>query len=219
MRCLIVEDEPLACERLTGYLRRMPQLQLAGVFNDAKSGLSFLRQNPVELLFLDVHLGGMSGLELLETALVKCPVILTTAHPEHALKAYDLKVVDYLLKPFTFERFMQAVERVSQSDAHVFIKSGARLERVGLSEILYVEGQDDYRCIHTPHQQILTLETFGELEQRLPICRVHRSYAVAIGKVDSVERGHVRIGEKVIPISASYRASFLSRIARSGKRR
>jgi two-component system LytT family response regulator len=210
LRCLIVEDEPLARERLTGYLARTPQLQLAGVVDNGPEALSLLRQIPVELLFLDVNLGGMSGIELLETAKVECPVILTTAHPEHALKAYDLKVVDYLLKPFTFERFKQAVERVSQSAAHVFIKSGARLERVTLSEILYIEGQDDYRCIHTRHKQILTSETFGELEKRLPVCRVHRSYAVALDKIDSIERDRVRIGEKLIPISASYRDALHS---------
>jgi two-component system LytT family response regulator len=217
VRCLIVEDEPLAVERLESYLRQLPALELMAVFDRAAPALSFLLTSEVDLLFLDVNLGGMSGLELLETAVVRCQVILTTAHPEHALKAYDLQVADYLLKPFTFARFVQAMDRARErqgksSPAYLFVKTGLRLEKVLVADILYVEGEGDYRCIHTKSKQIMTLQTFTELAQRIPICRVHKSYAVAIDKIESVERDRIRIGEKLIPISESYRERFYSLI-------
>ncbi|MEO7361868.1 MAG: response regulator, partial [Gemmatimonadaceae bacterium] len=111
MRCIIVEDEPLALERLREYVQQLPLLQLVASFDNASDALAYLLTNPVELLFLDINLGGLSGIDLLETSAVNAPVILTTAHADYALKAYDLKVADYLLKPFTFARFVQAVDR------------------------------------------------------------------------------------------------------------
>jgi len=218
LRCIIAEDEPLALERLQGYARQLPLLQLLKTFDDAPSALSFLLENPVELLFLDINLGGMSGIELLETSAVSCQVILTTAHPEYAIKAYGLKVTDYLLKPFSFARFAQAVERAQERLAktersYIFVKTELRLEKVLLSDILYIEGDGDYRRIHTLRKQIMTLQTFGELEQRIPnsvICRVHKSYAVAIDKIESIERDRIRIGQALIPISASYRDKLYS---------
>lgn len=226
LRCIIVEDEPLAVERLSGYVRQLPLLELSATFGAAPAALAYLMTNAVDLVFLDVTLGGMSGLELLETSSVDAEVILTTAHPEHALRAYDLRVADYLLKPFSFARFVQAVDQVVSRLAgaakrdYVFIKTELRLERVRLDDILYISGDSDYRCIHTTRKELLTLTTFGELEQRLPrdiICRVHRSYMVAIGKIDSIERDQIQIGNVEIPISATYREQLYALIGYAGK--
>jgi two-component system LytT family response regulator len=220
MRCLIVEDEPLARERLTKFVKQLPLLTLSHVCESAPEAVTYLLQSQVDLLFLDVQLGGMSGLELLESAAVKCPVILTTAHADHAAKAFDLKVSDYLLKPFTFARFVQAVERARERvgqppRAYLFVKTGARLEKVWLDDILYIQGDGDYRRIHTAEKELMTLLTFGELEQQIPsaiVCRVHKSYSVGIGKIESVERDRIRIGAKLIPISPMYREKFYALI-------
>ena len=223
-RCIIVEDEPLALERLEGYVRRLPVLRLLATFHDALEALAFLQANAVDLVFLDVRLGGWSGMELLETSAVTGEVILTTAHAEYALRSYDLKVADYLLKPFTFPRFVQAVERARGSLARreqpgardfVFVKTELRLERVRLDEVLYIEGMGDYRRIHTVHKRIMTLQTFGELEARIAadvVCRVHKSYMVALDRIETVERDRIRIGEALIPVSDTYRDRFYALI-------
>ena len=229
--CLIVEDEPLAQERLADYVRRLPVLDLRGTVSTALEALDVTRAQPVRLVFLDVNLGGMSGIELLESTRLDAAVVLTTAHHEFALRAFDLDVVDYLLKPFTFARFVQAVERMRAMDPDrgaaaadrtlIFVKTESRLERVRLRDLLYISGEGDYRCLHTVHKRLLTLETFGELERRLPpglVCRVHQSYLVVIDKIESVERDRIAIGSALIPVSDSYRDRFHARIGRGPKR-
>ncbi|MEP6764441.1 MAG: LytTR family DNA-binding domain-containing protein [Gemmatimonadaceae bacterium] len=226
MRCLIVEDEPLALERLKGYVQQLPLLKLVASFDNAPDALSYLLTDAVDLIFLDINLGGMSGIELLETNAVKAQVILTTAHSEHALRGFELKVADYLLKPFTFSRFVQSVERAQSAASSTtssnernwfFLKTETRLERIRVSDLLYIEGDGDYRLVHTLTKRINTLETFAELEQRIPgaqVCRVHKSYMVAIAKIETVERDRILIRDKYIPISATYRDKFYALIGR-----
>jgi DNA-binding LytR/AlgR family response regulator len=228
--CLIVEDEPLARERLAEYVGRLPVLDLRGSVDNAVDALAFTRREPVRLVFLDISLGGMSGIELLETARLDAAVVLTTAHHEFALRAFDLEVVDYLLKPFTFARFVQAVDRVqammpgassTPDRALIFVKTESRLERVLLRDLLYVSGEGDYRCLHTTRKRVFTLETLADLEQRLPadvVCRVHKSYMVAIDKIESIERDRITIGSALIPISERYRDRFYALIDRGRSR-
>lgn len=232
VRCVVVEDEPLALERLCEYVRRLPQLELVGAFDNAVEAFAFLKTHAVDLAFLDVRLGGgWSGIEMLETRAVRSKVVLTTAHQEYAVKAFDLDVVDYLLKPITFERFVQAVERATaQPDGgagaagardFIFVRTESRLEKVALNDVLIIEGQRDYRRIHTSTRRIMTLETFGELERRVApdvVCRVHKSYMVAIDKIDSIEAGRIIIGGMTIPISDTYRERFFTLIGHSGPR-
>lgn len=224
VRCVVVEDEPLALERLRDYIQQLPLLQLVASFDNANDALGYLLANAIDLVFLDINLGGLSGIDLLETHAMSCPVILTTAHSDYALKAFDLKVVDYLLKPFTFARFVQAVDRAvgaspSPVDAtdrtYFFVKTEQRLERVRFAELQYIEGDGDYRQIQMLTRRISTLEKFSELEDRLPrdlVCRVHKSFMVALDKIESVERDRIRIRDKYIPISSSYRDEFYARI-------
>lgn len=214
-------------ERLRDYVQQLPLLQLAATYDNANDALSYLLTNPVDLLFLDINLGGLSGIDLLETSAINAQVILTTAHADYALKAYDLKVADYLLKPFTFARFVQAVDRATNSAAqsasenersYFFAKTEQRLERVRFAELLYIEGDGDYRQIQTLTRRIATLEKFSELEARIPAtiaCRVHKSYMVALDKIETVERDRIRIRDKYIPISGTYRDSFYARIGHS----
>jgi len=224
LTCIIVEDEPLALEKAQGFVQKIPFLHLLANFDNAMEALSFLKRNPVDLVFLDIHLGDISGIQLLETGAIKSQVILTTAYHEYALKGFDLKVTDYLLKPYTFERFVQAVDRVqnllpkSETPSvklFIFVKTEYRLEKILLDELLFIEGKGDYLQIHTPSKKIMTLQTFAEFEQTLPpkvVCRVHKSYMVAVAKIDSIEKDRIRIREALIPISESYKQAFFAAI-------
>lgn len=223
--CIIIEDEPLALERAKAYVQKLPFLNLIATFDNAIDALVFLKANTVALIFLDINLGDFSGIQLLETTTIKSQVILTTAYHEYALKGFDLKVSDYLLKPYTFERFVQAVDRVQSllpkaepapTKRFVFVKTEYRLEKIFLDDILFIEGMGDYRRIHTATKKIMTLQTFADFEQEIPpsiICRVHKSYMVAVDKIDSIEKDRIRIGEMLIPISESYKLAFFEVIS------
>lgn len=229
INCIIVEDEPLALERTREYALRLPFLNLLAAFDDALDALTFLKTHDVDLVFLDINLGEVSGIQLLETSAIESQVILTTAYQEYALKGFDLKVADYLLKPFTFERFVQAVDRVRAAlpqreaptpDSLIFVKVESRLEKVSLREILFVEGMRDYRKIHAAGRRLLTPQTFAEFERRIPpniICRVHKSYMVSLDKIDSVEKGRIKIGDRRVPISETYREQFFGLINHPAK--
>ena len=207
INCIIVEDEPLALDRMTGYVLKLPYLNLLSTF-----------------VFLDINMGEFSGIQLLETLNVKPEIIITTAYTEYALKGFDLHVTDYLLKPFTFERFVLAVDRVQANLSKVetmpdknfiFIKTEYRLEKLLLNEILYIEGMRDYRSIFTTNKRIMTLKPFKEFVLDIPsnlICRVHKSFMVALDKIDSVERDRIRIKDVIIPISETYKKSFFELI-------
>ena len=227
INCIIVEDEPLALERTREYVLRLSFLNLLATFDNALDALVFLKTGKVELIFLDINLGEMSGIQLLETSAVKSQIIFTTAYSEYALKGFDLKVADYLLKPFTFERFVQAVDRAIQflpkkqavvPNKFIFIKTENRLEKVFLREIIFIEGMRDYRRIHTADKRLMTLQTFAEFEQQIPpniICRVHKSYMIALDKIDSIEKDQIKIKDIRIPISETYRERFFKLIKSS----
>lgn len=220
IRCIIVEDEPLALERTKGYVQKLPFLTLLTTFDNATDALVFLQTKTVDLIFLDINLGEVSGIRLLETSKINSQVVITTAYPDYAIKGFDLNVCDYLLKPFSFERFVQAVDKVRSNlsknepvadKKFIFVKTEYRLEKVMLDEILYIEGMRDYRCIYTLNKRIMTLQTFVELEREIPgylICRVHKSYMVAIDKIESIEKEVVKVGEKYVPVSETYKKGF-----------
>lgn len=220
IRCIIVEDEPLALDRTKGYVQKLPFLTLLATFDNATDALVFLQSNQVDLIFLDINLGEVSGIRLLETSKINSQVVITTAYPDYAIKGFDLNVCDYLLKPFDFERFVQAVDKVRNNlmktealpdKKFIFVKTEYRLEKIMLDEILFIEGMRDYRCIYTLTKRIMTLQTFGELELEIPshlICRVHKSYMVAIDKIESIEKEVIKIGEKYVPVSETYKKGF-----------
>ncbi|MBL4669048.1 MAG: response regulator transcription factor [Flavobacteriales bacterium] len=222
--CIIIEDEPLALERTQNFVNKIPFLTLSETFDNALEGLSYLKSNKVDLLFLDINMDELSGIELLESTTITSQVIITTAYQKYALKGYELSVTDYLLKPFTFERFLQAVNKAEENlSIHkvdpqldfIFIKTENRLEKITLSDIIYIEGMRDYRRIHTVNKKIMTLQNFKALEQIIPsnlVCRVHKSYMVALNKIDSIERSRIRIADQIIPISETYKESFFQKI-------
>jgi len=222
--CIIIEDEPLALERTKGFVKKVPFLNLSATFDNALTGLSYLKSNEVDVLFLDINMDELTGIELLESTKIKSQVIITTAYQEYALKGYELSVTDYLLKPFTFNRFLQAVDKAHENlrkntretpPEFIFIKTENRLEKITLSDIIYIEGMRDYRRIHTVNKRIMTLQNFKELEVLIPsnlVCRVHKSYMVAMNKIDSIERSRIRISDKIIPVSDTYRELFFQRV-------
>ncbi len=226
INCIVVEDEPLALERMTGYIKKIQALHIVATFDNATDAFNFLQSNTPDLIFLDINLGERSGIQLLESIRIKSNIIITTAYPDFALKGYDLNVTDYLLKPFSFERFLQAADKVQQNIALqqtpsvadcFFIKTSNRLEKIFFNDVLFIEGMRDYRKIHTIHKKIMTLQTFTELEQQIPaslICRVHKSYMVAINKIDSLEKDRIYIQNTMIPVSETYKQHLFKIIRR-----
>lgn len=162
----------------------------------------------------------LSGIELLESSKINSQVILTTAYQEYALKGYELQITDYLLKPFTFNRFLQAVNKAQEHISHrnsetqadfIFVKTENRLEKIMISEIVYIEGMRDYRRIHTLNKKVMTLQNFSDFEKLIPsslVCRVHKSYMVALHKIESIERSRIKIADQLIPISDTYKEVF-----------
>jgi len=222
INCIIVEDEPLALERTKSYVLKLPFLSLLTTFDNATDALIYLKSNKVDLIFLDINLGEFSGIQLLETSNIQSKVIITTAYNEYALKGFDLNVTDYLLKPFTFERFITSVEKVQHSlskneklnhQKFIFVKTEYRLEKILLNDILFIEGMRDYRRIHTSTKRIMTLKTFKDFEKEISsslICRVHKSFMISLDKIESIERDRIKIKDILIPISETYKESFYS---------
>lgn len=225
INCIIIEDEPLAMERTGNFVRKVPFLNLLKAFDNGIEAAAFIKTEKIELIFLDIQMDGFTGIQLLEAIPQRPEVIITTAFDQYALKGFDLNVSDYLLKPFTFERFMQAVTKVYDKLAlpgkqperkMIFVKTEYRLEKVNLADLLFIEGMRDYRCLHlTGDKHILTLQTFSELEHELPaaqFCRVHKSFIVALNKIENIERDRIRINDQLIPISETFKDAFYKRI-------
>lgn len=235
MNCIAVDDEILALKKIERYAEKIDYLNLLGTFDNALSTFSFLRENRIDLIFLDIQMDEFTGIQLLETLKDPPYVILTTAFDEYALKAYELDVIDYLLKPIPLERFIKAVEKVYarflKDKAHqtkyivetdhnpdkkdmpdyTFIKSGNKTVKVYFNKILYIEGMRDYLQIHTENTKIMTLLNFKTLQEMLDpqkFIRVHKSYMVAIDKIDYIENNAIKIGNKIIPVSSTYKIAF-----------
>jgi len=223
--CIAVDDEPLALEKIVSFVGRLPFLRLQASFDRATDALAYLTVNQTDLLFLDIQMETLTGLDLLAALPDRPQVILTTAYSEYALKGYEFEVADYLLKPYSFERFAQAVnkatkrisEKVETAPDFFFVKADYRLVKVMLADILYIEGMRDYRCIHTNEGKILTQQTFASFETQLPVnqfLRIHKSYLVSLSKIESIEKHRIKIEKALLPISESYREAFYRTIGK-----
>lgn len=226
--CLIVEDEPLARNLLTEYVKKVSFLNLVKACSNPMEALDVLRTNTIDILFLDIQMPEITGITLLKILQKKPMVILTTAYSEYALESYELDVVDYLLKPITFDRFLKAVDKAAQrittpattiteksagesAPDFVFVKDGTKLVKINFDDILYVEGLKDYVTIHTRTQKVVTLQRLKSLEQQLPperFIRIHHSFIIALKAIEVVHKGEVQIGNAMIPISDSYKKAF-----------
>lgn len=233
IRCLVVDDEPLALDILTDYIAKVPFLELVKATTSAFEALSLVQDNAADLVFLDVQMPELTGIQFVKIINGKCSVILTTAYSEYALDGYELDVSDYLLKPIAFDRFYKAVLKVQGQQNQtvqpvqperpaagaapdfIFVKTEYRIQKIYIDDILYIEGLKDYVSIFTAAERIITLQHMKKLEEVLPsgrFARVHKSFIVAIDKIESIERGRIQIGEKIIPIGDTYRDQFFRKI-------
>lgn len=217
INCIVVDDTPLAVEKLEGFIKQIPLLNLLESFNSGIEAISFLKGNAVDLVFLDIQMEQFSGLQFLESLQNRPKIIIVSAYSQYAVNGFDYSVADYLLKPYSFERFLKSIEKV-QNDLniktikdYIFVKTEYRMERINFSDILYIEGQGAYLKIVTLRARIMTLLNFHDMENMLTpdnFLRVHKSYIVAIDKIESIERNTLKIKELRIPIGLSYREKF-----------
>jgi DNA-binding LytR/AlgR family response regulator len=218
---IIIEDEPLAMLRIKQYAQDLPFLKLLRAFDNALEAIIFMQTKKVDLIFLDIQMDGLSGIQFLESIKQRPEVIITTAFNEYAVKGFELEVADYLVKPFSFERFLQAVIRVQNKlkvarpgiqPPYIFVRSAYQHIKIFLEDILFIEGVRDYRKINCRNdKKTMTSETFTTLESKLPgnqFCRVHKSFLISLDKIESVEKDRIKIQNKVIPISDMYREDF-----------
>jgi DNA-binding LytR/AlgR family response regulator len=229
INCLIVDDEPIAREILRNYCSHLPYLKIIAECGNALEAKSWLLRQPADLLFLDIHMPVLDGLAFLTTLKNPPQVIFTTAYKEYAVNAFDLAACDYLVKPFSLERFIVAVDKAIDkvtrmpaapaeeppSDAYIFIKTDNKIYRLQQQEWLYAEAQGNYTKIVTTGSTLLPYLSFSGFEQLLPrdfAIRVHRSYLVNKSKITLIEGNRIFIGQKEIPIGANYKAAFLKEI-------
>ncbi|HEX8332712.1 MAG TPA: LytTR family DNA-binding domain-containing protein [Segetibacter sp.] len=227
MRVLIVDDEPLAVKLLKDYVETDSTLQLVLATTEVFEALKLVQAGKVDLVFLDILMPELTGIQFMKIMKGQCAVIITTAYPDFALQGYEFDVIDYLLKPFSPERFSIAVQkalqrkrnvqedRVNHDTDFIFIKSEYRMVKIMLADILYLEALRDYIAIHTHHAKMLTLESLRSFEERLPsqlFLRVHKSYLISITKISAVEKKQLWIEKSAIPIGDTYLESFRKRL-------
>lgn len=238
INCIIVDDEPLAREGLMEYVKQVDFLRLAGTAEDPIKLASMMDRTVVDLLFLDIKMPRMSGIDFLRSSRVVPMVILTTAYPTYALEGYQLSVLDYLLKPITFERFFQSTQKAKDyfqlvnrqaaidpgaiipEPSYFFIKCSNQYEKIILSEILYIEGLQNYVTIYTVRGKYISLLVLKNLQEKLGdelFIRVHKSYIVAVDKITTISSNEVMIGQHKIPVSRNYREEVMKKVVNNKK--
>jgi DNA-binding LytR/AlgR family response regulator len=234
MKCIIVDDEPLAIEILESYVSRIDQLQLSGTFRNAIAAFTFLQQEQVDLIFLDIQMPKLSGIEFLKTLKSPPKVIFTTAFRDYALEGFDLEIADYLLKPISFERFLKAVAKVMHKDTvnipvtvqgkqentenYVFFKVDKKMVKTRMADILFIESVKDYVKVRTTEKEIITQQKISYLEESLPkeqFIRVHRSFIINRDKIDAYSATDVEIGKHHVPIGRNYKNDVIKVLAKN----
>lgn len=238
--CVIVDDERPALKLLTAYIKKLPHLELVASCEDAFEAIAALQNHHVDILFLDIHMPELTGIELLQSLKQKPQVIMTTAYREYAVEGFEMEVTDYLVKPFSFERFLQAVNKATQNlnneknpktnsssnetlsdisdkkqDTHFFVKTNHKMEKVPLAEILYIESMREYVSIQLKSRRFVVHQTMNAMEEKLQLpdfMRVHRSYIIGLNHIQTIIGNVLNINGKEIPIGGSYRKSFFDQI-------
>ena len=225
--CLIIEDEPLAAEILRDYIGEVSDLHLVAVCRDVMSASEYLRNQKIDVLFVDIHLPKVKGIDFIRTIQNQYQVILTTAYNQYAVEGYDLNVVDYLLKPIEFSRFLQAIQKLkknqpivsiessTQKDAFHFFNVDKKQVKVFIKDILYIESLKDYVKIHTAKNYLVTKLQIGELESLLAsanFLRIHKSYVINVDKVSAYSATHVEIDGHEIPVGRSYKELVIKQL-------
>jgi two-component system, LytTR family, response regulator len=227
IRAIAIDDEPLALRVIEAHAKKLENLELVRTTTHAIEGLLEAQSGNVDLVFLDIQMPSLTGIQFMQILQGKCKIILTTAYTQYALESYEHNVVDYLLKPISFDRFQKAVNKITlenKTNAEVnipsianhqpdciFIKTEYKLLKINHSDILYIEGGKDYITVFTKTEKILSLSSLTKLQESLPFpqfLRVHKSYLVALDKIESVERQRIFMGKTVIPIGDTYKDEF-----------
>ncbi|RLD57529.1 MAG: DNA-binding response regulator [Bacteroidetes bacterium] len=224
IKCLIIEDEPIAREVLRDYIGKLDDFKIAGEFENALEALSFMKQNRVDLIFLDINMPQLSGIEFLRSLSHPPKTIITTAHRKYALEGFDLQVLDYLLKPYSFERFFQAIEKYYEtlaypvtlhnidspisSTAYLYLKDNRKTYKVYLSDISLIESKGEYVQVRSGKKVVMTRSSLTAIEQLLPndqFIRTHNSFIVSIDHISAFTASTIEVGETEIPISRKYK--------------
>ncbi len=236
IRCIAVDDEPWALALLTDYIHKIPFLELKLSTGNAIEALQLIQEGNTDLVFLDIQMPEITGIQFMKIIGSKCRVILTTAYSEYALDGYEHHVIDYLLKPISFDRFYTAAIRAREvlggqvqapvntvipevtplQKDYIFVKTDHKIVNIPLNEILFIEGLKDYIAIHTTREKIITLENLKAMENGLPVnrfIRVHKSYIISLQQVNTIERNRIFIGGEAIPIGDTYKEAFFTAIA------
>ena len=232
MRCIIVDDEPLAREGMELNVEEISYLNLVGQFNNAIDALNFLNENPVDLMFLDIQMPGLTGLEFIRSLKVKPMIILSTAYPQYALEGFELDVMDYLVKPIRLNRFIQSVSKakelydlkqraekveISVNDNDIFIRADRKYIRIFFKDIKYIKGMKDYVMIYTGKGKYMTAMNIKTTNEQLPdkqFVRVNKSYIVNADFIDSIGTDFINIAGEEIPLGRTYREAFLQRFVK-----
>jgi len=241
LKCIAVDDEPLALDIIEDYVSKVPFLELVKRTENAIEALQLVQAGGIDLVFLDIQMPELTGIQFLKIANGKANYILTTAYSQYALESYDLNVSDYLLKPIAFDRFYKAVEKVHNQikvaepvpapqplvaaaplsaavnpiQDFIFVKTEHKIQKIELDDILYIEGLKDYISIYTKAERIITLQNMKKMDETLPkgqFIRVHKSYIISLDKIESIERSRISICGKIIPIGDTYRDEFFKHI-------
>jgi len=236
-KCLIVDDEPLARELIRGHVEKLENFEIVAECNDAMKALNVIREKQVDLIFMDIQMPQITGIEFLKTLKHPPKVIITTAYREYALEGFELDVVDYLLKPITFERFLKSVNKFYQmsqdeiqvvagnsteriaDEAFIYIKENKKVVKVLLSEIKYIEGLSEYVQVYTDKKKIITKTSMSQMEEKLPsesFLRIHKSFIVSVGKIEAFTANTIEIQGKELPIGRSFKNAVLSALNFAG---
>lgn len=221
MNCLIIDDEPLSRDVIRNYVNDHPDLELIGECKDAFEAMSTLEQQPVDLIFLDVNMPKLSGINFYKSLNQRPMVIFTTAYPEFAVEGFELDAVDYLLKPFSFERFIKAVNKAKGKSVKtekevgdfIMLKADKKMYRTAFEDILFFESLGDYVKVHTKERVLIIAGTLKKLLTELPeslFIRTHKSYIIAKSKVEYIEGNQIKIGEHMVSIGQAYREEVLA---------
>jgi DNA-binding LytR/AlgR family response regulator len=236
MKCLVVEDEPIALEIVKDYINRVSFLKLSKGFRNPIKALEYLQENKVDLLLLDINMPDLTGIQFLNALPYSPLVIFTTAYSQYALESYEYDAVDYLLKPIEFERFLRAVNKAFEHfklrtnriqintpisevkvKDHILIKSGTNLHHIKINDIFYIKGAGNYVTFFVEKQKIMALLTMDQVLEMLPsdqFLRIHKSYIVNADQIDIIEKDQIKIRGKVIPIGNSFKENFLRKLRR-----
>lgn len=229
IKCVLIDDEPLAVKVLQNYFTNFPDFEIVGSFNNSLEALDFINNNTIDAVFLDINMPMMTGFELISLIENKTKVIITTAFREFAAESYDLDVLDYLVKPIPLPRFIKCINKITtefnlknnikvettKGDSHIFIKVDKKMMKINIEEILFVEGMKEYIKVVTPDKTYITHKSLTSLSEELPadrFLRIHKSYVIALNKVKSIEGNRIQIQSYTIPIGRNYSKEVKNKI-------